>query len=323
MAVKEQVLETLERNRGVYLSGEQLADTLHVSRAAVWKAIRALSENGYSIDAVPNRGYCLSDQTDILSAAGIQKYLSPRAQAVALSAFPTVTSTNTLLKEQAAAGAPEFTVIAASQQTAGKGRRGRSFFSPSGTGAYISILLRPKLPAERATLITTAAAAAMAESIESVSELHPMIKWVNDLFLDGKKVCGILTEASMDMESGSMEYAILGAGVNVYAPEGGFPPEISDLAGCLFPARRSDMLNRLTAAFLNHFLDYYDTLDEGAFLTSYRSRSLALGRRVQVLRPDGSVPAQVLSIDDQCRLLVRYDDGTEGLLSSGEISIRL
>lgn len=322
MAVRDTLLTLLENNRGRYLSGEEVAASLHVTRAAVWKAVRALEEEGYPIDAAQNRGYRLKADCDLLSAAGIEKYLRQDAGDLLVEAFQTVDSTNSLLRTRAVSGAPEGLVIVAGSQTDGRGRLGRSFYSPSSTGIYMSILLRPALPAERAALMTTAAAVAVCEAIESVLGKTPGIKWVNDIFLDGRKVCGILTEAAFDMENGRLGYAIVGIGVNVYAPEGGFPEALAAIAGCVADAREGDLRNKLAAEILNRFLPRYHALPGGS-AESYRKRCFVIGKRVTVHAGDTAYPAVVLDVDDDCHLLVRRDDGREVTLSSGEISIRL
>ena len=203
MLIKDRVLEALEANRGEYFSGEALAGKLQVSRSAVWKAISQLRESGYPIDAVSNRGYCLRAESAILSPQSIAQYLTVPGLAVEVQ--PVVTSTNTLLRQQAEAGAPEGTVLAAVTQTAGKGRRDHSFFSPPDSGLYISFLLRPELAAQEALALTTCAAASVALAIEDCAGVDAQIKWVNDVFCRGKKVCGILTEAALDLETGGLQ----------------------------------------------------------------------------------------------------------------------
>ncbi|HIQ99759.1 MAG TPA: biotin--[acetyl-CoA-carboxylase] ligase [Candidatus Scybalocola faecavium] len=324
MGTKSQLLKLFEENKGTYLSGEDIAERLSISRTAVWKAVNSLRKDGYDIDAVPNRGYCLSIQTDILSVQGIRKYLAPICRELKLEVFPSVTSTNTVLKEQAAAGAPEGTAILAGAQTQGRGRIGRSFYSPSDTGIYLSILLRPNdCSPLQATKLTTMAAVAACEAIEAAARRSAQIKWVNDIFIDGKKVCGILTEASFGLESGHLDYAVLGIGFNAYTPEGGFPENIESIAGSIFLRRENDGKNRLAAEFLNHFMDLYSCRDDHAYVEKYRQRSLVLGKRIRILSPSGTIFATALDVDDQCRLVVRYDDGSTQALSSGEISIRL
>ena len=221
MTVKDRVLDALEANRGAWFSGQALAQTLGVSRSAVWKAISQLREGGYPIRAASNRGYSLEADSAILSAQSVGKYLT--APGVTVEVRPTVTSTNDLLRQQAEAGAPEGTVLIATEQTAGKGRRGHSFFSPPDTGLYLSLLLRPALEAREALSLTTCAAAAVALAIEECAGIPAQIKWVNDVFCRGKKVCGILTEASLDLESGGLQYAIVGIGVNLSPRRGAIP----------------------------------------------------------------------------------------------------
>lgn len=324
MTTKEKLLGLLESHREEYLSGEELAKTLAVSRAAVWKAIKSLQQEGYPIDAVTNRGYRLSRGGDRLSAPGIRKYLEPGYQDLPITVAEETLSTNTALRALAEAGAPEGTVYIAQGQTGGRGRMGRSFYSPAGTGLYLSLLLRPvSWKPARAAQLTAAAAAAMCEAIREVTGKEPGIKWVNDILLDGKKVCGILTEASFSMESGVLEYAVLGLGVNVYPPEGGFPKELEGVAGALLDAPGEDVRSRLAGEFLNRFLAGYEHPEDRSFLDTYRRRSVAVGREVTVLSNGHERRAFAYAVDDDCRLLVRYDDGTEQALSYGEIRITI
>ena len=320
----EQLLDLLEQNRGPYISGEEAAQRLNISRAAVWKGIQGLRNEGYQVNAVQNRGYSLSEETDILSAQGIGRYLQPSCSSLKLEVFRETGSTNNLLREKAAAGAPEGTVVAAVSQTEGKGRLGRRFFSPADTGVYLSLLLRPDtwLP-EQAVHITTMAAVAACEAIEALGERTARIKWVNDIFMDGRKVSGILTEASMGLESGRLDYVVLGIGFNAYAPEGGFPPEIGEIAGAVFPERQNDGKNRLAAEFLNRFMVYYRAGAEGSYVEKYRKRSLVIGKEVLVLKQGRKRKAKALDVDRDCHLLVEYEDGEREELSSGEISVRL
>jgi BirA family biotin operon repressor/biotin-[acetyl-CoA-carboxylase] ligase len=236
----------------------------------------------------------------------------------------TVTSTNTVLRELAAKGAPEGLVIVAEEQTAGKGRQGRSFHSPADCGVYLSVLLRPCFNASDATLITSAAAVAAAQAIEEVFGVYAGIKWVNDLFVDGKKVCGILTEATFGMESGIAESIVLGIGVNVTRPGNGFPGTLEDIAVAL-TENTGDIDNqrcRLIAATLDNFWTYYLNLAVREFLEEYRKRSIILGSDIFVVSGDEKTPATALGIDSECRLIVRYEDGNTAVLSSGEVSIR-
>lgn len=324
MTTKDKLLELLESGRETYYSGEEIAGRLRVSRAAVWKAVTALRQEGYAIDAVTNRGYRLPGNTDILSAQGIRKYLKPAYRTMELSVLPAAESTNSLIREKANQGLPEGYTVISNEQTAGRGRYGRTFYSPRETGIYMSVLLRPvRYDPKQALHLTAVAAVAMCEAIEAVSGETPGIKWVNDIFLRGKKVCGILTEASFGMEAGTLEYAVLGAGVNVYPPGGGFPKELEDIAGAVFEHPRDDGKNRLAGEFLNRFMDWYHAPERTDYLEQYRSRSLVVGRNVTVLSGSQSRAAYAYGIDEDCRLLVRYENGETDCLSHGEIRIRV
>lgn len=322
MSLKERLLPLFKEKGNGYLSGEEAAKTLGVSRTAVWKAISALKEDGYKIEAVTNKGYRLSDEHDVLSAEAIKEQLGKMSDRLCIEVKQKVTSTNAVLKQAAADGAREGTVIVAAEQTAGRGRFARSFFSPGDSGVYFSILLRPQVTADAAVLITTAAAVAVAEAAEALSGRKADIKWVNDVLIDNKKICGILTEAALNLESGTLDYAVLGIGVNVYEPEGGFPKEIKDKAGAVFENRGNDLRSRLAAEIISRFLGYYDCLSDKTFLASYRRRCIVLNREITVISGSTSRNARALGIDDRCRLHVKYADDTEDYLSSGEISIR-
>ena len=326
---KEALLVLFENNKGKYLSGEEIAEALSISRTAVWKAVTSLRADGYAIEAVKSRGYCLSPDTDIVSGQGVAKYLDPNND-LEFQVFDEVTSTNTLLKEKAAAGAREGTVVIANSQTGGKGRLGRSFYSPMNTGLYISVLLRPTdISPERALKITTMAAVAACSAIDEVlkeagEKTRPLIKWVNDIFLRDRKVVGILTEASISMENGNLEYAVLGIGFNVYAPEGGFPKEIKDIAGAILSGKIPDAKNKIAAGFLNAFFAIYRDSKHLKYEKDYKARSLVLGKDVDVIPTGGGDKrrAKVLDITDDCNLIVKYEDGTKASLSSGEVSVR-
>lgn len=321
MATKDNLLALLTDRAGEYLSGEELAQQLGVSRTAVWKAVNTLRRAGFEIDAVQNKGYSLVGSRDVLHEGAMRKYLTqPIGQ---LLVQPTVTSTNAVLRELAADRAPEGTVVIAGEQTRGRGRLGRSFYSPADTGLYLSLLLRPDgfSPAQ-AVYMTTMAAVAVCQAIEAVSGRNARIKWVNDIFLDGRKVCGILTEGSFDLETGSLNSIILGVGINVYAPADGFPRELEQIAGAVFPEPITDGRSRLAAEFLNRFLELYRQQDS-TYAAEYRRRSLVLGRQVLVITPAEQKTALALDVDEECRLLVQYPDGKTEALSSAEISVKV
>lgn len=252
----------------------------------------------------------------------IDKYL--KTSGLHVESYDSVDSTNTILRTRAEDGAPEGTVIIAGSQTAGRGRMGRSFYSPDGTGLYMSLLLRPELPTQESLLITTCAAVAVAESIEHEMDKPAQIKWVNDVFVDGGKVCGILTEAVADPDTGRLRYAVLGIGVNITAPEEGFPEELRGVASALLPFGDSgELRERLAAGILDSFMGYYKNLTDKSFLEAYRSRSMIDGREVWLISRDGSRrSARVLGIDDNFQLMV--DSGNNGVekVIFDEISIK-
>lgn len=324
MGTKEQLITLFENNKGIYFSGADIAEALSVSRTAVWKAVKSLREDGYRITAVPNKGYSLSEDTDILSVQGINKYLDPVCSTISPELFPVLDSTNRKVRKRASQGAPEGYTAIALQQTAGKGRRGHSFHSPAGTGIYMSLLLRPAgCSARDAARLTTMAAVAACEAIEAVSGETALIKWVNDIFVNGKKAAGILTEASVSLENGLLEYAVLGIGINVLPPEKGFPDDISPIAGAVFREPVSDGKNRMAAEFLNRFMTYYKNPEPADLLSRYRRRCFVLGQTVQVLSGSGSKTARAIDLDEDFRLIVEYENGDTEALYSGEISVKL
>lgn len=323
MATKDNVLALFEKNKGIYISGEDIAENLQISRTAVWKAVKKLREEGYQIDAVQNKGYSLSVNTDILSVQGIKKYLKPDCAGLNTVIFADIDSTNAIAKAKAADGAQEGTVILANRQTNGKGRVGRNFYSPVDTGIYLSVLLRPKCcTAQDALKYTIIAAVSACQAIEKISEETAMIKWVNDIYINEKKVGGILTEGSFSIENGFMDYIVMGIGLNVYSPKNGFPEEIAETAGSIFQKQKNDGKNRLVAEFLNYFMSHYIEQDSLQYTELYRKKSLAIGRKLKVYKNGKSQNAVGINVDQECRLIVKYENGKTESLSSGEISIR-
>lgn len=320
---KQALLDELERRRGEYLSGAALAQRLAVSRSAVWKAAASLRAAGYDIDARRSRGYALCSECRTLSAPGVQRRLSAPGVRVRVRVYGEVDSTNALARQAAEAGEAEGLVLIAASQTAGRGRRGRSFFSPPGGGLYMSALLRPRLPAQDAALMTTLAAVAVAEAVEAACGRAAGIKWVNDVYLDGKKVAGILTEAALGCEAGVLDYAVVGVGVNLAPPPGGFPPALAGIAGALFAAPPpGDAMARFAADVWDRFFAGYRRLPDTGFLDGYRRRSFLLGQQIEVLGPSGARPARALAIDERAGLVVEYPSGARETLSSGEVSVR-
>ena len=228
MGTKERLLELFEARKGSFLSGEEIAQTLSVSRTAVWKAVNALRQEGYPIEAATNRGYCLGECADVLSEQGVRRFLGQDGPQLELTVLPSVDSTNTWVRDRAALGAPEGCVVMAGEQTAGRGRRGRTFYSPKDTGVYMSLLLRPEFPAECAPRITIAAALGVCRALRTFGA-DAAIKWPNDVYAGGKKLSGILSE--LGTQGGGRPYIVCGIGINV--GQRAFPGELAETATSL------------------------------------------------------------------------------------------
>lgn len=338
MTTKEQVLGLLEANGNNYLSGQEIADKIYVSRAAVWKAIKSLEKEGYEIDAVTNKGYRLKCDVKLMNAKTITECLKCNSGTEETSENnwkygqifyeDTVESTNDWAKNYSNAHFGEPAVFVADSQTKGKGRRGRDFFSPSGTGLYMSMLLYPDITPEKATLFTCMMAECLCEAIREVTEKEVKIKWVNDIYLGDKKIAGILTEGMTSMEDGKLSYMVIGVGVNIYNPYDGFPEGLDKTAGYLLEKMSDeDIRSQLCAAIISRFMEYYNKPEDKSFINGYRNKSMLIGKYVKLLTADHEEKkaskgyAKVIGIDDMCHLLIEYDDGTEGALSCGEVSV--
>ncbi len=252
----------------------------------------------------------------------IEKYLSYSGP-TDIRCFELIDSTNTALKAESAKGAMEGTVIIADAQTAGKGRLGRRFESPEGTGIYMSILLRPKFPPEEALKITTGAAVAIAKAIEEVSGEESKIKWVNDIYMRERKVCGILAESSLNPEG--FDYVVLGIGINVKAPEGGFPQEIKDIAGAVFEDEvPENARERIAALVIDNFFGFYEQMPGDEYIDEYRARSLLTGREVTYISNLTGLEESgvAVDVDRDCHLLVKLPDGTIKAFSTGEVNLK-
>lgn len=324
MSTKEKVLQFLEQRKGESISGQDLADQLEVSRTSVWKAINGLKKEGYQIEATTNKGYQLSIETDLLSEAAIVPLLSEALKDHRIIAHKTIDSTNLEAKRIVNEEATFEGVILSEEQTKGRGRLGRVFHSPSESGLYMSLVLKPVADLDNATLITTAAAVAVSQAIETLTGKEPQIKWVNDIFLDGRKVCGILTEGIMDMESRTIGTIILGIGLNFRAPETDFPDEIQSIAGTLFDSKNAAVTrNQMAAEILNRFYVLYPDLASRSYLDEYRKRCFVLGEQVTFPQGSETIEAKAIAIDDDGGLVVALSDGETKTLTYGEISIKI
>ena len=319
MTVREKALELLAA--GGTVEGAKLARELGVSRNAVWKVMNSLRQAGYEIEAVSNRGYRLLSSPDRLSAAEIRRWLTGPGAGRELEIHELLDSTNNRAKALAAAGAAHGTAVIADSQSGGKGRLGRSFFSPEHAGIYLTVILRPDCEPDRAGLLTSLAAVAAARAVEKLSGADVKIKWVNDLYIGSRKICGILSEAGFGMEAGQLDYVVVGIGVNVRKMA--FPPELREIAGSI--GNETDTVpdrDRLIAEILNELEKVYGQLETGEFLEESRRRSNVIGRDVLVIQGGSQYPARALDIDGQGRLVVRTETGTE-TLGFGEVSLKL
>jgi BirA family biotin operon repressor/biotin-[acetyl-CoA-carboxylase] ligase len=311
MNTKNKILSLLEQYRGQSIYGSKIAEMLGISRNAVWKAIKELEKDGYKITAGTNKGYCLECDNDIISAAGISPYLVEKSVTDRIFVHESLESTNTTAKELAIAGAEHGTVVIAESQSGGKGRYGRSFLCPAGHGIYMSIILRPHDFGGNSVMITSYAAVAVCEAVEKLTGKNPRIKWVNDVFIGDKKICGILTEAVTDFESGGVQWVVVGIGINFLHSDA-----LPEVAGALFDKSPPITRNRLSAEVIDRILVFDGTCN----ISEYRERLMWVGEKVTAT---GHGQVTVIDVDDEARLLVQKEDSSEIItLSSGEISIR-
>ena len=291
----------------------------------MWKAIKELQKDGYNIVAVTNKGYCLSAENDIISIPGIKPFLSERSQFYAnkIQVHKSLESTNKTAKEMAVAGAEHGTIIISDCQTMGRGRYSRNFFSPSGGGLYMSIVLRPEaMHFKNPTSVTAFAAVSVCEAIESISTKVPRIKWVNDIYIDGKKVCGILTEAVTDFESGGLDWVVLGIGINVHTRTEDFPCDLQSIATSIYPDEKmSGVRNRLSAEIINRILGFETLPSETEIFEKYKKRLMVLGKKITVIQNQVEYKATAIDVDSVGHLVVKNESGERITLSSGEIRI--
>lgn len=316
------ILELLRRQEG-FLSGEDIGRELSITRAAVWKGIKKLREEGYEIEAVTNRGYRLTNPETMYNKRELEQGLKTKTMGQTIYFYEETDTTNNHARELALEGAPEGTLVVAEKQTAGRGRRGKVWESPLGTGIWMSLVLRPQIAPAEASVLTLLCGLATAEAIEAETGLSAGIKWPNDILINGKKAVGILTE--MDCEMSEVHFVIPGIGINVNTAS--FPPEIADIATSLYlECGKTVSRRRLVHKVLERLEEHYETfLRTGSFaamLEDYRKHCITLGKEVHVL---GREPffAEALDITPEGELLVRRaDNGKEEVVFSGEVSIR-
>lgn len=320
--MKEEILRLLRSTDG-YISGQELCNRFGVSRTAVWKAINQLKEAGYEIEAQQNKGYRLMAAPDLMTEAEIKSLMHTDWVAKEVLYFDTIDSTNTKAQELAEKGYPSGTLVVADKQESGKGRRGRSWVSPSGTGIFMTLMIKPDINPNNASMLTLVAALAVAKAITSVTDEEAMIKWPNDIVVNGKKVCGILTE--MNAQFDYINHIVVGIGINVHNES--FPEEISQMASSLMIEAGGKRFHRaqIIAETMSYFEQYYDTFlktqDLSALVREYDKLLVNRNKSVRVLDPKEPFDGKAMGITPKGELIVDTWESRK-LVSSGEVSVR-
>lgn len=329
MKTKEVVLLYLQEHTGEPISGEIMALALNKSRTSIWKAIQSLKKEGYSIESSTNKGYTLSQNNDVLSEQQITQELIQQHHPIdwIIQTMESTTSTNDLAKLYANHNSTTPAIFISEEQTAGRGRLGRKFVSPSKTGLYISLCLFPTIALEDLSLITCATAVACVETLEELTGKSLNIKWVNDLFYQDKKVGGILTEVISDFESQQVQALIVGMGINLIDSPQSFPEELHSIVGSIFPSKTeydnsSFNRNHFIAQFLEKWTFYYQNLSKRDFIESYKEHSNVIGKSIKVIEGTQVHHAYAKDIDENGHLIIEKEDNTLHSLSYGEVSIR-
>ena len=322
---RDKILELLQKERLSFVSGEDLSQRLGITRAAVWKCIAALRKEGYEIESRTRMGYRLCAVPDRISAEVIARQISTAVVGRNIECFRCIDSTNNYAKQRAQNGAQDGLVIVAERQSDGRGRCGRSFESEVEKGVYMTVLLRPEVMPQEILPITALAAVAACNAVERVCGVRPGIKWTNDLVLNGKKICGILTEMALEGESGRIQYVALGIGINVNHTAMDFSQEVGKIATSL-AAETGKTVSRsaLIAALLEEIDQLYAQIGKNLsdYLSAYKKDCVMLGKEVRVLGGTHEYRAIARDIDDAFGLVVERENGTLETIRSGEVSVR-
>lgn len=324
MATKDLLLSYLKEKRGAWVSGESLSNEMSVSRTAIWKHVRKLKEEGYFIESSPKKGYLLSRDSDLLLPNEIREGLGTRVFGkMDIHYFKEVDSTNMRAKDLAEAGAREGTVVIAESQTAGRGRRGREWFSSPGNGIYATLILRPAMPPIGAPRITLMTAVAVAEALLSLVELDLKIKWPNDILIKGRKLAGILTEITTEMDA--VNYIVVGLGLNVNSPSESFPKEIREKATSIFIETGEQFSRaRLVRTILEQFEKYYEMFKKNEFFSiihRWKQLSDIVGKKISVDVLGQEHMGEVVDIDDDGVLILKDDQGRIQRIISGDVTL--
>ncbi len=320
--MKTEILSILREADG-YISGQQLCKQFQVSRTAVWKVIEQLKEEGYQIEAVRNRGYRLESAPDVMWRAEVESLLTTKWAGCGVIYLPETDSTNTRAKRLGDEGASHGTLVIAEQQTGGKGRRGRRWESPAGSSIYMSILLRPEIQPNQAPMLTLVMAQSVAEAIREVTNQEALIKWPNDIVVNGKKVCGILTEMSTEIQW--INHVVIGVGINVNIES--FPEELEETATSLYlesgkRQRRAPLIAEVMKQFERYYNQFIQTGDLSGMQEEYNRLLVNRDREVRVLDPGHEYNGRAAGINETGELLIRTGDGQIRKVYAGEVSVR-
>ena len=310
------------RDTDGYVSGQELWNKFGVSRTAIWKVINQLKEAGYEIEAAQNKGYHLIAAPDVMTEAELESLKNTQWAGCEIYCFDSIDSTNTKAKELAEAGHPSGTLVVADQQTLGRGRRGRSWESPAGTGIFMTLMLKPDINPNNASMLTLVAAMATARAITEVTGEAAQIKWPNDIVMNGKKVVGILTEMSAQFDY--INHIVVGIGINVHNEE--FPEEIAKTASsllleCGHRIHRASLIEAFLEEFERLYAVYLETEDMSGLQKEYDSLLVNRGRQVRVLDPKEPFEGKAMGITKKGELIVDTWESRK-LVSSGEVSVR-
>lgn len=322
--MRNEILKILRDKAPEPVSGEELAKQLGITRTAIWKHIQTLKKEGYGIEAYTKKGYALTSVPDKLLPSEIMAHLHTRFVGRAICYEESVTSSNEVLKKLADKNAANGTVCVAEEQTGGKGRLARGWFSPKGKGLWFSLLLKPSFLPQEAPKMTLLSAVAVVRAIREVCQVEARIKWPNDVLLNGKKLVGILTE--MSAEFGHINYLVVGIGINVCVPHDMVPEELRPAAISIADAAEGKVDRvALLAKVLDYLEYYYDIACRegfGPILDQWRDYSITLGKQVKVIAPDKTYVGTALDIDETGALQVKKEDGTVETVLAGDVSIR-
>lgn len=322
--MKEEILRLLKESTTEFISGQEISERFGVSRTAIWKYINQLKIEGYEIESISKKGYRLTGSPDILTYGEIVDGLNTKFIGRKIIHFNDIDSTNSKAKELASLGAEDGTVIIAEEQTMGKGRLGRNFISPWGKGIWMSIILKPDISPLNVSMVTQIAAAAINEALKEM-QIETLIKWPNDILLNKKKLCGILTEMSAELTK--VNFIVMGIGINVNVEEDDFTEEVKETATSIKietgkSVDRKEIVSRILNNFEELYEDFVEREDIERTIDICRENSILMGREIRVIKRGVSINAKVLDIDNKGQLVVQYEDGKVENLISGEISIR-